>query len=94
MGLYIEVENKLLWCINNGIFLHQGIDEPKIEYDETDSFVVCLVDNGAFYAVGVAYDKRELAVFKKPDGREKHWFLVDKELIKQNAPAWACYIEE
>ena len=40
---------------------------------------VCLVNNGAFTAAGIAYSESELRAFAREDGRAKRWFLVSKE---------------
>ncbi len=44
---------------------------------------VCLVDNRAFSAAGVAFDEDEAAAFNDPDGRDKRWFIVTDELLEE-----------
>lgn len=41
-----------------------------------DMVVVCVVDNGAFTAAGIAFDKRELAAFVYPDERPRLFLAV------------------
>lgn len=44
-----------------------------------DDVVVCLVNNGAFTAAGIAYDDRERDAWTKhPDQRVKRWYLVNR----------------
>lgn len=50
-----------------------------------DKAVIVEVDNGAFRANGLAYDQDELYVFNLPDGRNKKYFLMDKEKAHQLA---------
>lgn len=48
------------------------------EHKASDRLVVCLVDNGAFTAAGIAYDDRERDAFMHPDHRTRWWYLVDR----------------
>jgi hypothetical protein len=80
MGAYINPENmtKEEWLANNG----QLIAYPPEKFDEMPGkLAVCLVDNGAFTAAGIAFDERELQAFTHPDGRPKKWYWVDKEKL-------------
>jgi len=99
MGLYVEVgnnkESKLSWFRNNAM----SYDTHNIEcsYNEVPkgSRLVCLVDNGPFYAAAVAYCLAEAKTFADPyDGRPKQWFVVSDELLKKNCPMWDTYIED
>jgi len=94
MGLYVESKddkNKLEWTIENGIeVLHPCITPPDVGDDE---FLVCAVNNGAFYAIAVAFSDRELDAFTRPeDNRLKSWFVIKKELLKDVCPLWDAYI--
>jgi hypothetical protein len=40
---------------------------------------ICLIDNISFTAAGIAFNKKELAGFARPDPRPKKWFLLLKE---------------
>lgn len=47
-----------------------------------DNLPVCLVNNGAFTAAGIAFDPHEADAFLYPDGRPKRWYTVSKEVLK------------
>jgi hypothetical protein len=42
--------------------------------------LICVVENGFFDAAGYCYDESEFNAFVSPDGRRKHWLLMDKGL--------------
>lgn len=62
------------------------------EYADPDSgkITVCVISNGLFDAVGVAYDEKE---FNRLDGRSKVWLLIDRAVVEQFS-ALAEYLEE
>jgi hypothetical protein len=43
---------------------------------EYDPNLVCVVDNGFFAAAAWAYSESEWEQFKKPDGRNKSWYIL------------------
>jgi len=90
MGLYVEAKingKKLNWLTSNGrLATYMGIAKA-------DEFKVCWVDNGAFEAVAVAFDDRELEMLSKPDGRSKLWFIVSKAKLKEVCPEWDTYVK-
>ncbi len=90
MGLYVEPKgDKLEWLTENGIMT----TERGIVKD--DEFLVCCVNNGFFFAAGVAFDDREMRAFtNREDPRQKFWFRVSKKLLKVNCPQWDSYITE
>ncbi len=51
-----------------------------------DALPVCLVDNVAFTAAGIAYCREERDEFAHPDPRDKKWYLVPKADLKPFAP--------
>lgn len=86
MGIYINPphETKEQWLKDNAILL----EEPPIWSEVSRGRLpVCLVDNRAFTAAGIAYDARELDAFVN-DGttRPKKWFLVSIEDLVKVAP--------
>lgn len=87
MGLYIEHPDK-------ETFLKQHATPTLIpEYPTNpNQMLVCLVDNGLFKAAGVAFSPNEFRAFNSiGDTRLKHWFIVDKEVIKPYCPEWDRY---
>jgi len=87
MGLYIEVNNKVKWCEDNGI----EVEQPTFIND--DYLICCLIDNNIFYALSVLYSKTELKAFMDTkDKRDKRFFKIHKKLIKENAPDYNLYI--
>lgn len=105
MGLYINGignthNEKLDWLVENAEFAavqEAGADKPKLDYEECakeGKRFICAVDNGPFVAVGVAFDKPELERFMYPDGRDKAWFAVTLDKIKEMCPDWKDYMEE
>lgn len=82
MGIYIDPEdmNKEEWLKTNaaeGPFLVMPKDVPD------GSRRVCLVDNGAFTAAGVAFNGDEAAAFNHPCGRRKRWFIVEDAKLEE-----------
>lgn len=81
MGAYLNppTTTKERWLVDNAVF----VKEPPQSIDELpDCLPVCLVDNGAFTAAGIAYNEQELKHFKDPDGRRKTWFWAEIEKLK------------
>lgn len=78
MGCYINPpsSNKVSWLFEHG-------EEIKSPCAITESHVpVCLVNNGQFFAAGVAFDQREIDGFDQPtDLRPKQWFKVSREKL-------------
>ena len=55
---------------------------------------MCNVNNGFFYASAVAFSEDEFKAFDRPDGRNKEWYVVDREKAKSVAPGWDNYIKD
>lgn len=85
MGYYINPPDcsKEQWLEANGT----GISMPGTALANWDytarQLPVCLVDNGAFTAAGIAYCEREAEAFAYTDGRRKRWYAVDKAKLEQ-----------
>ena len=97
MGLYIEPKgDKLEWCEQNGELLTESMGYSNIDYNEIpeSDVIVCLVDNGMFYAGAIAIDEREFNMFNEPDERNKFWFSIDKEKVKSVSLKYKSYMEK
>lgn len=92
MGYYIEVpQNKqkarqMVDLHNAKIALHK-----EHNFDGPDA-LLCVVENGPFDAIAVAYDKEEMESFDHDDGRPKTWLTIPKakamELCPELAHVW------
>lgn len=81
MGIYINPPDRekeaFLFEHGNPVF------EPSWP-PPADCVLVCLVDNGAFSAAGVAYNEREFQAFMSPDSgpqRPRLWYYVYVESL-------------
>ena len=77
MGIYIDPtdQTKEDWLLTNCSEYTGGV--VPAEHLTDDGMVVCLVNNGAFTAAGVAFSQAELEAFALPDDpRPKAWFRV------------------
>lgn len=101
MGLYIEpvdYDDKEKFIHNAEI---KGLaQEIKLKHNYKPSniedfhLIVCLVDNGFFKALGVAFNDQELEAFNQTsDHRPKKFYLMDKELVKQNTTNFDSYFK-
>lgn len=82
MGYYINPADmsKESWLSLNGRRISQ-LDVGNFDFSG-DELPVCLVNNGAFTAAGIAYDKSEAQAFNNPsDARPKIWYAVKRELL-------------
>lgn len=88
MGYYLEPSpDKIVWLKENGTRVETS-DVPKLNVftSDPDTIIVCLVNNGYFYAAGVAFSDRELDAFRKEDGRPKSWWRVPKAKVLAVCP--------
>lgn len=88
MGVYINLEGsnstgrKLGWCVANGNLITKPTEE---DFDKLpkESMFVAVVDNVAYIALWVAYDKEEFLEMIDPrEDREMTWFKIPVEKIK------------
>ena len=84
MGNYINPKGKTKeeFLEEFGLELQNPPFWNDIARDNLD-YPVCLVNNGPFTAAGIAYSESELEVFKRPDGRPKRWFLVERKHLEE-----------
>lgn len=83
MGYYVNVpyQTKEEWLEDNAVKV--SINPPAVFLDESGGMAVCLVDNGAFTAAGIAYSQEELEAFSRPDTRPKLWYTVPKQKLER-----------
>jgi len=86
MGFYIDPVD----CSKEA-WLQQALDGGRAiatwpELAQDGRITLCLVDNGAFTALGVCFNQKELDAVARPDGRFKRFFHVDRELVKEQVP--------
>lgn len=85
MGYYIEVpksKNKAQQLIE--LYGAARVDESLVEsvFEAPNTAVICVVDNGPFEAAGFVYNKNELRVFMRPDGRSRIWLVMERGLAE------------
>jgi len=83
VGYYIQGPTR-----GKGLFLqaqHGAMEVPPhvaaSAVHSIDTIPVCVVDNGAFEAAGVAYDGEEFEAFcLMGDARPKKWYVMNRQL--------------
>lgn len=83
MGYYINPTDrtKEQWLAKHG-----QLASPS-DLIADDHCLVCLVDNGAFTAAGVCYDKYEQDAFSLPDERPRWWYAVSRSALLEVEPS-------
>lgn len=79
MGCYVNPrdQDKEQWLETFG----RPVNHTEAAITESE-VPVCLVNNGPFFAAGVAFCEREIEEFKRPDDhRPKQWFMVPREKL-------------
>ena len=80
MGFYINPangEDQLTFLIKNGKAISR---EEFLKPVESEMIRVCLLNNYAFYAAGLAYSQNEAEQFASlSDGRPKKYFIIPKK---------------
>jgi len=101
MGLYVEPGKNKNDFVNELIVTARAQEfSPVISQDilpstiPNDQVIICLVNNGYFYALAVAFNDAEFKVFADPsDARYKIFCVADKDVIKQNTPRFDDYFK-
>lgn len=86
MGFYINPEGitKERWLDENAKPISVPINMEIFKNKASDEIPLCLVDNGAFTALGVCFNPNEMMVFNDVrDGRIKFWYMAKKEDVKK-----------
>lgn len=84
MGCYVNPtdQSKENWLMKNGEMVFDGEELKGFDFSGP-TLPVCLVDNGAFTAAGIAYRKEEFEAFNHPnDLRLRFWFIVPKTALE------------
>lgn len=101
MGLYVEPGKNKKDFVNELIVTSRAQEfSPVISTDIIPStildnlVIICLVNNGMFHALAVAFNDAEFKHFTDPsDTRYKIFCVADKEVIKQNTPRFDDYFK-
>jgi hypothetical protein len=103
MGLYVEpqtgtkiqfirdgVSDGLIEVVTLGQLVEMS--RPTAIFLDQGKVILCLVDNGFFQALAVAFNDSELGVFMDfGDTRPKTFFVADKQLVKNNTTNFDSY---
>lgn len=97
MGLYINPPDmtKETWLINNAIDATAliGVERSWATVPE-GTLPVCVVDNGAFTAAGIAFDEQEYNAFNRDDDRAKFFVLVPIDKLLEVQPQLKSYLNQ
>ena len=91
MGAYVNPKgmtseaDKISFLLEHGRTVTREVAAEFTNFSGDELPVVCL-DNGMFYAVGIAYDEREVREFTaESDTRPKVYFMVPKDALYANS---------
>lgn len=89
MGFYIEV-SQTLDKANAMADQHEAVTlDSRPDAIPDDKVLLCVVQNGSFDAIAVAYNNDEADAFDDPsDGRPKTWMLLDKHIARELCPKY------
>lgn len=97
MGFYLEPTTNVKGSPTKIQYMRKHGKElasPKWPEDP-DTALVCLLYNGAWYALCVCYSKLEMEAIAQPDGRGRTWYWLAKEkCYKAMPPAEANELRE
>lgn len=86
MGYYIETGKRLgkaKWLVDNA----KAMITFAPVAGTAEMIPVCVIDNGAFEAAGIAFDSEELSCFNNPtDYRLKTWLSVPRAEVLRLCP--------
>lgn len=97
MGLYINPPDmtKEEWLVKNAIDTTALIGVKRSwETVPEGTLPVCVVDNGAFTAAGIAFDEQEYDAFNCDDGRAKLFVLVPIDKLLEVQPQLKNYLNQ
>lgn len=82
MGYYLNPkEGQSEWLFNNASKLSEG-EAGRFNSWETDA-LLCRVDTGADFLLGVAYDNMERRAFAYAEDRPKQWYSCNRKIAER-----------
>lgn len=89
MGFYIET--KSYQAKGKAKYLHEFegatlLLDPKFP-ENSNTILICVVDNGPFEAAGICYNRQEFMDFNEPDDpRPKVWLTLPRQKVIELCP--------
>ena len=101
MGLYVEPSKNKNDFVNELIVTRRAHEFSPVVLTNIlpstipdDLVIICLVNNGMFHALAVAFNDAEFKHFADPsDARYKIFCIADKDVIKENTPRFDDYFK-
>lgn len=82
MGFFLNPkEGQQDWLFNNARRLSEG-EAYRFRSWDTEA-LLCRVDTGTDFLLGIAYDDMERKAFAYPDGRAKQWYVVNRKIAER-----------
>jgi len=102
MGIYLQVPEKFYKANQLKVLYGASVVERPAHFSDVpeDKYLLCVVSNPSFDAVGVAYSEKEYIEFALPDDprnphrdRPRTWMLIDKDKAHEQIPSLPHAVE-